>query len=433
MARKPVQFTRVILGVLLLSTVLAIPTNTVAADLPLKNSEDMPWPQFLGPSRNGISAEMGLLDTWPEDGPREVWRMKSDVSMGGVAIAKGRLLTMTQNDGKQFVVARDAGTGKPIWRTAVALQYRNQMGNGPRATPTISGDQVFVFTGQGMLVALSFEDGQIAWSHNVLKEQFGKPADYGMSCSPLVVGNQVIVTPGAPRASVVAYDTQTGKLAWTTGTQDAACYSSPVLLNVGGKRQVVALTGSSLMGIQPSSGALLWRYPFVTDFGCNTSSPISVNGNVFISSGESHGCAMLSVEKEGDKYNVKEAWSSLGTKSVLRAEWQTTILLDGHLYGMDNVGGAGPITHLTCVEAATGERAWQVRRFGKSNLIAADGKLFISTMKGELIVVRANAEKYDEIGRAVVIGRTRQAPALAHGLLYLRDNQEIVCLDVRKR
>ncbi len=100
---------------------------------------------------------------------------------------------------------------------------------------------------------------------------------------------------------------------------------------------------------------------------------------------------------------------------------------------MDNVGGAGPITHLTCVKAATGERAWQVRRFGKSNLISADGKLFISTMKGELIVVRANPEKYDEIGRGVVIGRTRQAPALAHGLLYLRDNQEIVCLDVRKR
>ncbi len=134
MARKAVQLSRVILGVVLVSTLLALPTNTVAADPTIKNAADMPWPQFLGPSRNGISAEMCLLDAWPEDGPREVWRMKSDVSMGGVAIAKGRLLTMTQKEGKQFVVARDAGTGKPIWQTSVALQYRNRQGDGPRST-----------------------------------------------------------------------------------------------------------------------------------------------------------------------------------------------------------------------------------------------------------------------------------------------------------
>jgi outer membrane protein assembly factor BamB len=118
---------------------------------------------------------------------------------------------------------------------------------------------------------------------------------------------------------------------------------------------------------------------------------------------------------------------------VLRNEWQTSILLDGHFYGFDNVGGAGPVSHLTCVNASTGQRVWQQLRFGKGNLIAADGKLWISTMAGELVLVRATTKGYEELGRVAVLGSTRQAPALAGGLLYLRDDKEIVCLDVRKK
>ena len=129
---------------------------------------------------------------------------------------------------------------------------------------------------------------------------------------------------------------------------------------------------------------------------------------------------------------MREVWTSQGVKSVLRNEWQTSLLIDGFLYGMDNVGGAGPITHLTCINAATGERTWQEVRFGKGNLIAAEGKLFISTMKGELVIVQASPEKYIELGRSTVLDATRQAPALADGLLYLRDDKEIVCLDVRR-
>jgi outer membrane protein assembly factor BamB len=158
-----------------------------------------------------------------------------------------------------------------------------------------------------------------------------------------------------------------------------------------------------------------------------------VGGNAFISSGENHGSAMLSLRPQGDRFEVGTVWKSQGGQSVLRNEWQTSILLDGYLYGMDNVGGAGPITHLACINAATGERAWQVPRFGKGNLIAADGKLFISTMKGELVIATASPKEYLELGRAEILGSTRQAPALADGLLYLRDDAEIVCLDVRKK
>lgn len=388
------------------------------------------WAQILGPNRNGLSSETGLVDKWPSGGPKEVWRAPGGVGMSGLAIRDDWLVTLVQKEGKQFVVSMGAQDGKPRWEQAVAPEFTNPMGDGPRATPTIVGDRVYVFTGEGILVALDFEDGKPLWRHDVVKELGGQVAEYGMACSPLVEEGRVIVTAGAPNATVVAYDAPTGELAWKAG-EDVAGYSSPAALKVGGRRQVVVYTGASVLGLAPDSGAILWRYPFETNFDCNIVTPLEINGDVFISSGENHGAALLKLKPKGKAFMVEEVWTSFGPKSVLRNEWQTSMLIDGFLYGMDNVGGAGPITHLTCVDAATGKRKWQKERFGKGNLIAADGKLLISTMKGELILAKASPKEYIELGRATVLSMTRQAPALANGLLYMRDDEEIVCLDLR--
>ena len=383
------------------------------------------WPQFLGPTRNGISPETGLMKAWPADGPKEVWRVKGGVGMSGMAISGGKLMTLVQKDGKQWLLALDAKTGKNLWETPLAPEYKNQMGNGPRGTPAISGDQIFVYTGEGILIAVSAKDGKILWQHHPNKELGGEPSDYGMACSPLVVGSQVIVTPGAPGAAVVVYDVKSGKLAWKTG-DDPAGYSSPALLKVGGKEQIVVFTGASAIGLTPGTGELLWRYPYETDFNCNIATPLAVDGRVFVSCGENHGCVLLDVS--GKEPAV--VWESQGTKSVFKNEWQTAIQVNGHLFGFDNVGSAGPVTHLACIDIK-GNPVWQKARFGKGNLIAADGKLFLSTMKGELVVLAATPKGYEELGRKVVLGTTRQAPALSNGLLYLRDDKEIVCLDVR--
>jgi outer membrane protein assembly factor BamB len=389
------------------------------------------WPQILGPQRNGLSSETGLLDRFPEEGPKEVWRVPGGVGMSGLAISRSRVLTLVQRNREQWLIALDAKSGEPIWQTALAPEYRNAMGNGPRATPTIAGDHVFSFTGEGILSAHAFQDGKQLWSHNVVKELSGKEAEYGMACSPLIAGEHVIVTVGAAKGTLVAFEAKSGKQVWTAG-KDPAGYSSPALLNVGGRQQVVAFTGNSAIGVDPAKGTLLWRYPFKTNFECNIATPLEIKGNVFLSSGEDHGSVLLNLKPKADAFEIGEVWSSLGNKSVLRNEWQTSLLLDGFLYGMDNVGGAGPITHLSCIDAATGERKWQQARFGKGNLIAADGKLFLSTMKGELVLVRATPDRYEELSRATVLGSTRQAPALSSGRLFLRDDKEIVCLDVRK-
>lgn len=396
--------------------------------LPLAHAED--WPQFLGPNRNGLSAEKDLLPEYPSDGLKVKWRAASAGGMAGIAVVGEKLLTMEQHNGRQYIFCLNAKTGDPIWKTPAALAYKNGQGDGPRATPTIAGDRVFAFTGEGILVACNLADGAIAWSQNTPALFSGKPAEYGMACSPLVAGENVVVTVGAPKASLAAFNMKTGKLAWTAGSSEPAGYSSPALLKVGGKTQLVAMTGHSAIGVDPADGSLLWRYPFKTDYNCNTATPLAVDGRVFISSGENHGCVLLNLKPTGDSFRVSEEWESLGGRSVLRQEWQTSALIDGYLYGFDNVGSAGAVSHFTCINAATGERMWQQLRFGKGNLIAADGKLFLTTTKGELIVVQASPDSYKELGRQQLIDFTRQAPALAGGLLYVRDDKEVVCLEL---
>ena len=389
------------------------------------------WPGFLGPDRNGISTETGLLDTFPATGPKVNWRVAGGVGMSGLSVADGRVVTMVESGSRQQVWSLDLSSGKVLWKADVSRSYRNGMGNGPRATPTIAGDTVVAFTGEGVLVALDARTGAIRWTRNVVQSLKGQVADYGMACSPLVVGQLVIVTPGAPGAAVAAFGLDDGSKVWSAADGPAG-YSSPALLKAGGRLQVVAFLGDQAVGLDPTRGTSLWRYPYKTDYDCNIATPLLHKGRVFLSSGENHGSVMLELRKTGTGLVPSVAWQTQGRTAVMRNEWQTSILLDGHLYGMDNVGGAGPITHLSCLNATTGKRVWTKTRFGKGNLVAADGKLWISTMRGELVLVSATPEGFRELARAEVSGPTRGAPSLAHGKLLLRDDSEIVCLEIKK-
>jgi outer membrane protein assembly factor BamB len=387
------------------------------------------WPQFLGPNRDGLATEKGLASKWTANGPEVLWRAKGGIGMSGIAVADNLAVTMWNSDAGQVVVALNSQSGDQIWLTPVAREYENSMGNGPRATPTISGDRVYAYTGDGILVCLHLADGKVIWTKNVVGGVGAKAAEYGMACSPLIVGDLVIVTAGGDGSAVVAMDASTGDVRWKA-VDGAAAYSSPALLMITGETQVVAFTGSGVSGISPAEGAVLWHYPFKTPYDCNTVTPISVEGKVFISSGENHGCVMLEVTKAGGSYKVEEVWSSIQVKSVMRNEWQTSAYVDGHLYGFDNVGSAGPTTHLTCVNAQTGETVWRENRFGKGNMVAADGKLWMTTMEGEFVVAEATTSRYIELGRKKLFGKTRQSPSIAGGKAYVRDDAEVVCLKI---
>jgi outer membrane protein assembly factor BamB len=351
--------------------------------------------------------------------------------MSAVAVAGKYAVTMWNADNQQLLVALDARTGQTSWTTAIGPQYENSMGDGPRATPTIAGDIVYAYSGEGLLVAADLDSGELLWQVKAVDDSRAMPSDYGMSSSPLVVADRVIVHTGGSDSTVSAYDAKSGTRVWAAGSGPAG-YSSPTLLEIDGVNQVVSFVGSGVLGLAPTDGKVLWSYPFKTPYDCNTATPIVVDGGIFISAGENHGCALLDVRKQGNNYKVAEKWKSVETKSVMRNEWQTSVLLDGFLYGFDNVGSAGPTTHLGCIRASTGERVWQESRFGKGNLTLADGKLWITTMDGELALAKASPDGYQELGRMKLFGKTRQSLSIAGGRGFIRDDNEVVCLKLAK-
>ena len=361
------------------------------------------WPGFLGVRRDGISPETGLIDTLPADGPKPIWRVPGGVGMSAVAVADGLAIT-SWND-----------------------TYENGQGNGPRATPTIAGERVFAFSGEGILVAVSRTEGKILWQVDAVGDADAKPSDYGMASSPLVVAEQVIVHVGGESGAIAAFSIADGKPAWKASAGSAG-YSSPTLLAIDGMETIVSVTGTEVVGLRPGSGKELWRFPFETDFGCNTATPIVVDGGVFVSAGENHGSVLIDLGRDGDRYAPQARWESLGPKSLMRNEWQTSIVVGDHLYGFDNVGAAGPVTHLVCLEAKTGREVWRKTRFGKGNMVWADGKLWITTFEGELVLARATPAGYQELGRAELLGRSRQSLTIAGGRGYLRDDREVLCI-----
>ena len=388
------------------------------------------WPQFLGPSRNGVSAETGLIDSFDASGPRIVWRAPLGTGMSNVSVAGGAVFTMYQDSQKQYLVALDEKTGNRKWQVAVNNAYRNSMGDGPRATPAVHDNRVYCFSGEGVLSAHEAKSGEIIWTRNAVRDAGAKPSEYGMASSPLIVGENVIVQVGGNNGAVAAYNIGSGELAWTAG-HGTAGYSSPVLMKLSGQEQVVAFVGAAAMGIRPADGSVIWTYDYPTDYDCNTASPVQLDDDsILISSGENHGSTVLNISADG---GVKEEWASTGPRSVLRAEWQTAILRDGRLYGFDNVGSAGPVTNMVCIDVSDGTQSWIQRRFGKANLTFADGRLYVSTMKGELVIVRAAPDRFEETARATILkSQTRQAPVIANGRLYLRDDNEVVCVNVKK-
>lgn len=388
------------------------------------------WPQFLGASRDGTSAETGLLDTI-DDSIKVVWRVRGGVGMSAVAVSGDDAVTTWNAGGKQWLACLNATTGEQRWVTPLAPSYGNSMGDGPRATPAIADDRIIAFTGEGILIAVARGDGKELWRVKVFDSGSAKPSEYGMSASPLIVDGNVIVHVGGASQTVRAYQISDGAPIWSGGS-GLAGYSSPTQLNVGGQEQIVCFTAAGVVALHPVTGRELWSYDFRTPYDCNTATPISIDGGVFISAGENHGCVLLDIANEDGKYSVTERWASVDSKSVMRNEWQTSVIVGDYLYGFDNVGSAGPVTHLSCIEAATGKPVWQEKRFGKGNLTLADGKLWITTMKGELVLVRATPKGFNELGRRSLFGKTRQSLSIANGHGYIRDDRDVLCVKLTK-
>jgi outer membrane protein assembly factor BamB len=382
------------------------------------------WPQWRGPQRDGISPETGLLDTWPAGGPRQIWKAQGlGQGYAAFAIAQGRLYTQGQRGDRQFVLALDAGTGKRLWETPTGPAFPQDRGGGPRGTPTVDGDLLFAMAGEGTLVSLDAQTGNVLWKMNVVEKFGGRVPHWGISESPLVDSSNLIVTPGGPGAAIVALDKKTGTLVWKSQS-DPAAYSSAINAEVGGIRQVIVFTSQGVVGLRADSGALLWKYNKVSNRTANIATPIFQNGFVFVSSAYGTGCALLKLNAEGGVVKASEVYFS----SEMQNHYSTSVVVDGNVYGFSNA-------ILTAMNLETGRVAWRDRSVGKGSVTYADGKLYLLSEDGVVGLAEATPSGYKERSRFQIPRGdfpTWTPPVISGGRLYLREQDNLYCYDIKK-
>lgn len=397
---------------------------SLASAAPLRAAD---WPNWLGPHHNGSSPETGLLTKWPEEGPKILWKKPGGEGYSSIAIAGGRAITLVQREGQEMVVAWDAAKGTELWKKAIAPGFKNNFGNGPRSTPALEGDFVYVQSVSGPLVCLKADSGEIVWQKNLLKDFGAKNITWGLSASPRLDDGLVLAIPGAKGAGVAAFNKKNGELVWKSG-DDKAAYASPAVAKVGGKTQYLFFTAEALLGVSPDHGKELWRVPWKTEYDVNITTPLVIDDQVFIASGEHVGSALMRISTGGEPETL---WRKKDKESAMTTYWANAVVQDGYLYGFS--GEFDKKIDLNCVDLKTGKLKWSEKDFGKGALTLADGHLFLSTKKGDLAVVRATPEKYDVQGRFSLLGDNRTVPTIAGGRLYVRDLEHVYCLDIAGR
>ncbi len=391
------------------------------------------WPQWRGVNRDGKSTDTGLLQAWPADGPTLAWKATSlGKGYGNVSVRGDRLYAMGDGPEANSVMALSADAGKVLWSTKVGKagkcgppgwQYA-----GPRCTPTVDGDQVFAVDQWGEFVCVREKDGQELWRKNYEKD-FGadKPPEWGYSESPLVDGNQVVVTPGGPKGAIVALDRKTGAVLWQSKNfTDAAQYSSIVVAEIEGTRQYVQLTAANVVGINPADGAVLWRAARKGNVAV-IPTPVVAGNEVYVTSGYGAGSQLFRVTKAGDRFSVDKVYDN----KVIVNHHGGVVKIGDFLYGHSESKG------LTCQDWKTGEARWaENSKVKKGCLSSAEGFLYYREEDtGTVVLVEASPAGFREKGRFSQPDRAQEKawphPTIANGKLLLRDQDLLLCYIVK--
>jgi len=385
------------------------------------------WPQYLGPSRNGVYAGPALADAWGANGPKAVWRKQVGQGFAGPAVVGNRVILFHRVGNEEVLESLDAATGDSVWRYAYPTRYRDDFGfdEGPRAVPVVADGVIYTFGAEGQLHAVDLAKGTRLWSEDTMK-RFGVPKGFfGAAGSPLVEGGRVIANVGGDKAGIVAFEAKTGKVLWSA-TDDDASYSSGVAATIGGHRLGVFLTRDSLVGLDPASGMVQfqrrWRARIAASV--NAASPIIVGDEIFVSAQYGPGAGVLRVNGS----QLTDVWTS---DDVLSNHYATSVFYNGYLYGFHGRQEFGP--SFRAVEFETGTVKWSQEQFRAGSVLLAGDRLLITREGGELILASASPQAFKPIARAQILqGVVRPYPALADGLLYVRNENTLVCLDLRK-
>jgi outer membrane protein assembly factor BamB len=385
------------------------------------------WPQWRGPNRDGVSAEKGLLQDWPAGGPPLAWKASgAGEGYSSFAASNGRLYTLGARGGTEYVVAFEIATGKRLWEVAHGRRFSNDRGGGPRATPTIEGSMMYAYGASGDLSAIEIGGAapRVVWTINVLKQFGGSNITWGLSESPLVLSDRILINAGAPNASIVALKKTDRSVIWKS-QGDQAGYSSAVLHEVGGIREAIFFTGERALGVDVNTGKLLWSYGQVANRTANIATPIVKGNRAFLSSGYGTGAALLELTPANGGITAREVYFTRQMKN----HHASSVVIGEHLYGFDDA-------ILKAMKFDSGQIAWQDRSVGKGSLVFADNRLYLYSENGVVGLAEASPQAYKEHGRFQL--KTGSLPTWSHpivsgGRLYLRDQDSIYAYDVKAK
>jgi outer membrane protein assembly factor BamB len=390
------------------------------------------WPQYRGPNHDGSSPEK-ISESWPREGPREIWKAPLGESFGSFAVSGGKAFCFIQRpvDGKdqEVAIALDANTGKELWATPLGKPtFDGSGGNGPRSTPTTDGKLVFILGAHLVLSCLEAETGKLIWQHDLVKEHSGKVISWNSAASPVLNGDLIFVNAGGGGQAFLAFR-KDGTVAWKKGS-DLPTHASPVPATIHGARQIIFFTQSGLVSLAPATGNELWRYSF--PYRTSTAmSPIVYKDIVYCSAGYGVGGGACRITKTGLNFSATKLWRDEGGTIN---HWTTPVCKDGYLYGLFGFKEFGRAP-LKCIDIATGKEMWSQPGFGSGGAtVLVDGHVLVQGDQGPLVLVEASPKAYREVARAQPLGgKCWTMPVISQGRIYARNTKMGVCLDVSEK
>jgi outer membrane protein assembly factor BamB len=418
------------------------------------------WPQWLGPQRDAIWRETGILEQFPPEGPPIRWRTPIGGGYAGPAVANGRVYVTDRQlapgssnpadpfqrgtiAGSERVLCLNATDGKTIWKHEYACPYTVSYPAGPRTTPVVSGSKVYTLGAEGNLFCLDDSTGKVLWQHDFKKEFEIKTPMWGFAGNPLLDGNRLICLAGGEGTTVLAFDKDTGKEIWRALSAKEPGYSSPVIYEAGGKRQLIIWHPESANSLDPETGKLYWSEPFKARSGMTIATPRKLN-DLLLFSGFYNGSLMMRLDTAKPAATPIWRTEKMSEKETthLNAVMSTPTLEPGYIYGVCSYG------QLRCLKSETGERVWETFkattsgepvRWANAFIVKQADRYFLFNEAGDLIIARFTPEAYRELSRAHLLKPTNTAagrdvlwshPAFANRCIYVRNDQEILCADL---
>jgi len=401
------------------------------------------WPQYRGPHHDGKTLEK-MSSAWPANGFKPLWKVPTPNGFSSFVVQNRRAYTIVGRDAdgvpREVLVALDADTGKELWSVAFGTSRyghdggnagagNNKGGDGPRSTPTVDGERVYVLTADLLLAAVQAKDGKEIWKRDLIKEHKGQNITWKNAASPVVDGDLIFVAAGGAGESLLAFNKNDGKTVWKSES-DKITHATPVPATIHGERQIIFFTQKGLVSVKPADGTVLWRHPF--KYSTSTAaSPVVADNIVYCSAGYGVGSSAIQIKKAGNKYSATELWMVPGNS--IANHWSTPVHKDGFLYGMFQFKeyGDGPVR---CVELKTGKVKWSQPGFGPGNLILVDNHLVALSDDGELVHIEPNPARYVEKGRfKAVAGKCWSTPAFSEGRIYVRSTKEGAAFEVGQK